>query len=283
MNDADCVAFLQWALPRLRMRWPGFRRVRNQVCKRIQRRMNELSCEDAGRYRVYLESHAGEWPILDALCRVTVTRFYRDRQAFAILLDEVLPELAGAALRRHADCLRIWCTGCASGEEPYTLAIAWQQELAARFPALSLDILATDADGELLRRADRACYAWSAVRSLPADWRAAAFAVRDERFCLLPAFRTAVRFEQQDVRYDTPPGGFDLICCRNLAFTYFDTALQIQVAERLNERLLPGGILLLGVRERPPVAGPAFEILSERLALFRRVAEGALADPEVAE
>ena len=283
MKDADCVDFLQWALPRLRMRWPGFRRVRNQVCKRIRRRMNELSCTDAGQYRGYLETHAGEWPILDALCRVTVTRFYRDRQVYAVLRDKVLPELAGAALRRNAGCLRIWCAGCASGEEPYTLAIAWQLELAARFRTLPLDILATDADGDLLRRASRACYGWSAVRNLPSGWRTAAFDMRDERFCLLPAFRTAVRFEQQDVRYDTPPGGFDLICCRNLAFTYFDTALQIQVAERLNERLLPGGILLLGVRERPPVAGPAFEILSERLALFRSVAEGTLADPEVAE
>ena len=283
MKDADCVGFLQWALPRLRMRWPGFRRVRNQVCKRIQRRLNELSCTDARQYRHYLETHTEEWPILDVLCRVTVTRFYRDRQVFAVLLDKVLPELAGAALQRHADCLRIWCAGCASGEEPYTLAIAWQLELAARFPMLSLDILATDADGDLLTRAARACYGWSAVRNLPPSWRAVAFVVRDERFCLLPVFRRAVRFQQQDVRCDAPQGGFDLICCRNLAFTYFDTAQQIQVVERLHERLLPGGILLLGVRERPPVVGPAFEILSERLALFRRPAGGEPADPEVAE
>jgi chemotaxis protein methyltransferase CheR len=270
MRDTDCVSFLQWVLPQLQMRWPGFRRVRSQVCKRIQRRMDDLSCPDAAQYRTFLQAHPEEWPVLDALCRVTVTRFYRDTQVFALLVRDVLPDLARAALQRHVECLRVWCVGCASGEEPYTLSIAWQLELAARFPQLACEILATDADAELLTRAAQACYGWSAVRNLPPDWRAAAFETDDSRFCLKPAFKTAVHFLQQDVRTAAPPGDFALICCRNLAFTYFETELQVQVAETLYDRLVPGGVLLLGVREQLPEAGPRFQPLSERLALFRR-------------
>jgi chemotaxis protein methyltransferase CheR len=270
VKDAECVAFLQWALPRLKLRWPGFRRVRKQACKRIQRRMTALSCPDVAAYRLYLDEHPEEWASLDAFCRITVTRFYRDRRVFQTLMDDVLPELARAALARSARTLRVWCAGCGSGEEPYTLAIGWQLQLARRFPGLVLDILATDADDDLLSRASEACYAWSAVRNLPPDWFARAFRLHDERYCLKPEFRTAVRFRSHDLRTPLDEGGFDLICCRNLAFTYFEHDLQLQAAQAFHERLLPGGVLVLGVHERLPEGGPGFSGISERLALYRK-------------
>lgn len=270
MKDPDCVAFLQWALPQLHMRWPGFRRVRGQVCKRIQRRLDQLSCPDLEQYRVYLRAHPREWEVLDGLSRVTVTRFYRDKQVFNLLVEHTLPELARTAQGHHAERLQLWCAGCASGEEPYTLSIAWQLSLAARFPALAIHILGTDADAGLLARADRACYGWSAVKNLPTAWREAAFDRHRDDFCLKPAYRGAVQFLQQDLRIASPSCRFDLICCRNLAFTYFDSLLQQRVAELLHARLRQGGVLLLGVHERLPEATQGFEILSERLALFRR-------------
>jgi chemotaxis protein methyltransferase CheR len=82
MQDAECVALLRWALPRLGLRWPGFRKVRRQVCKRITRRIRELGLADVTTYRERLESVPEEWPELDALCRITISRFYRDRAVF---------------------------------------------------------------------------------------------------------------------------------------------------------------------------------------------------------
>ena len=79
MKDDRCVGFLQWLLPQLHMRWQGFRKVRTQVCKRIQRRISELELTDVDAYRQYLLTHADEWRILDHSCRVTVSRFYRDK------------------------------------------------------------------------------------------------------------------------------------------------------------------------------------------------------------
>lgn len=78
MRNAECVALLRWALPRLGLRWPGFRRVRRQVCKRIARRIKELGLADVAAYRERLECAPEEWPEFDSLCRITISRFYRD-------------------------------------------------------------------------------------------------------------------------------------------------------------------------------------------------------------
>jgi chemotaxis protein methyltransferase CheR len=97
MTDRECVEFLQWALPRLGLRWPGFRKVRGQVHKRIARRMSELSLTRLSEYRDYLETHSNEWELLDGLSRISISRFYRDRDVFNRLRDEILPDLARTA------------------------------------------------------------------------------------------------------------------------------------------------------------------------------------------
>ena len=100
MNDAECVAFLQWALPCMRMRWAGFRRVRRQVRRRINARLAQLGVSGTEGYRAYLAAHPSEWEVLDRFCRVTVSRFYRNRGVFEFLFESVLPELAARAVAR---------------------------------------------------------------------------------------------------------------------------------------------------------------------------------------
>jgi chemotaxis protein methyltransferase CheR len=134
MNDSQCIDFLQWALPRLGMRWAGFRKVRRQVCNRARRRASELGLPDLAAYRAYLERHPDEWALLDQLTPITISRFYRDRGTFEFVAQEVLPALAAQASERSSDRLEVWSAGCASAEEPYTVAILWEQELADRFP-----------------------------------------------------------------------------------------------------------------------------------------------------
>ena len=99
MKDESCICFLQWALPRLHMRWPGFKKVRGQVCKRLGRRLEELQLADLKNYRMYLEDNPLEWHILDSLCRITISRFYRDKGIFDSLYSHVLPELIEKAVR----------------------------------------------------------------------------------------------------------------------------------------------------------------------------------------
>lgn len=258
MSDADCVQFLQWALPQLRMRWPGFRRVRRQVCRRIERRRQELGLADLAAYRVYLRAHPEEWRTLDGLCLVTISRFFRDQEIFAFLEHEVLPALAREAVGR-AGPLQAWSAGCASGEEPYTLALLWELGVGTSFPGLSLHVLATDLDEAVIRRARAACYSAGSLRDLPNAWRARAFVPRDDLWCLRPELRRNVTLLRHDVRAGPPDGPFDLLLCRNLALTYFDLELQREVCGRLAACLHPGGALVVGVHESLPegIAGLA--------------------------
>lgn len=246
MRDAECMAFLQWALPRLRFRWVGFRKVRRQVCKRVTRRMAVLGLNDARAYRGYLERTPAEWRILDTLTHITISRFYRDRAVFDRLGSVVFPLLAR---KRRGGVVRVWSAGCASGEEPYSLAILWRCGGSDRPP---LRVVATDADPAMIARAQVGCYAHGSLRDVPGDWPTKAFEHSDDRYCVRPVYRDGVSFVQQDIRTQAPDGTFDLVLCRNLAFTYFDESLQRLVLARILTRLAVGGYLLLGRHEKLP-------------------------------
>lgn len=266
MIDRDCVAFLQWCLPRLGMRWDGFRKVRRQVCKRISRRVDELSLPDTDSYRSYLISHDEEWNTLAALCRVTISRFYRDRGVFDALRGRVLPDLAEAAAARGEDRVRCWSAGCASGEEPYTLAIMWPPEGAS---TVALDVTATDADDHLLDRARAGRYTGSSLKDLPHDLRERAFDVEGKEYVLRDSFRRAVQFVRQDIRHESPPGPFDLVLCRNLAFTYFDDDGRRAALDAIRRTLVPGGALVVGIHERLPADASRFEPFAGAPGLYR--------------
>ncbi len=252
MAASACVEFLQWALPRLQLRWEGFRRVHHQVCKRIGRRLQELKLPDPVAYRTYLEAHPGEWDVLDSFCRISISRFGRDQTAFDRLATEVLPRLASEAAARGDTELKCWCAGCASGEEPYSLNILWKLELVRQFPALTLHIAATDTDEQLLDRALAGQYRQSSLKELPSHWIDDAFTRSGEWYVLRSAFRRRVEFHVQDIRTRTPDGPFDLVLCRNLTFTYFSRELQRATLERLLATLRPGGALVIGVKETLP-------------------------------
>ena len=270
MTDRNCVIFLQDVLPRLGLRWSGFRKVRRQVCKRLQRRLRVLDLPDLDAYRTYLDAHPAEWLVLDSLCRISIARFYRDRVVFDRLRDAVLPALAQQALRREETRLRCWSIGCASGEEPYTLHLLWQLAVQPQFPRLACYILATDTDPQLLARAAAGCYPVSSLREVPEAWRTTAFTPRDDDYCLRAEFRQGVEFQQQDIRTAAPDGPFDLILCRNLVFTYFDEARQQQALARIIERLQPDGILVIGKTEQLPSDHPALTPWDTHLRLYRR-------------
>jgi len=265
VKDADCVAFLQWALPQLGLRWAGYRKVRRRACKRVGRRMRELGVADAAAYRARLQADPAEWRALAALCPIPISRFYRDREVFDGLGAEVLPALARGAQR-----LECWSAGCASGEEPYTLAVQWRLQLAARFPGLAFRVLGTDIDARLLERARAGCYGAGSLEALPAAWREQAFEQRGRLWCLREQMRRDVEFARQDLLAALPEREFDLVLCRNLAFTYFDAAGARRALERIASRLRAGGALVIGLHEQLPAPAAGFEPWPGCRAVFRR-------------
>ena len=231
--------------------------------------MVELGVADIAAYRERLESDRDEWQALAALCTIPISRFYRDPGVFDRLGSAVLPALADEALARGKERLECWSAGCASGEEPYTLAIQWGMLLAARFPALSLHVLGTDVDASLLERAAAGCYRASSLDVLPFAWRELVFERRDDLFCLSEPWRAHVRFERQDLRSELPKEQFDLVLCRNVAFTYFAAEQARHALDRLTCRLRLGGALVVGIHERLPSSVAKFEPWPDCRAIFR--------------
>lgn len=269
-TDSEKVEFLQWCLPKLHLRWPGFRKVRRQVCKRISGRLQELGLPTLEAYRAYLENHPDEWVVLDSLCWINISRFYRDRGVFDHLANEILPRLAERVVRDRQSEILCWSAGCAAGEEPYGLSIIGKNRLAMEFPHLRLRIVATDIDPAAIRRAERGCYRASSVKDLPAHWQAEAFVPIGDELCLKSEYRTSVTFVLQDIRERVPEGSFHLILCRNLVFTYFDEVLQKKTMQRLSGTLAPGGVLVIGSLESLPEGPWGIQPWPKRLGVYQK-------------
>jgi chemotaxis protein methyltransferase CheR len=252
MPDPDCVAFLQWALPRMGFRWEGFRRVRRHLCRDVAHRTAELGLANLAAYRAYLEGHDDEWRVLDSMCTVTISRFYRDHGVFDRLRRDVLPAIARAAIGAGERELRAWSAGCASGEEAYTLSIVWHLEVGPRFPELALRVVATDVNDEVLERARRGSYEPNSLRELPPEWREKSFERRGAEWCVRPEMREGIEFRHEDIRERMPEGPLHLVFCRYLVFTYFEPALQRTIAQRLARNTAPFGALVVGSHETVP-------------------------------
>jgi chemotaxis protein methyltransferase CheR len=156
---------------------------------------------------------------------------------WTVLVDDVLPRLAREA---PGPAVHAWSAGCGAGEEPFTLAIAW--------PAA--DVLATDIDDAQLARAAAATFPISSLRELPAEWRAAGFDERDGEAHVRDAVRARVRFAHHDLRTAPPAGPFDLVLCRNLAFSYFDEPTQEALTASLRGVMRTGSAFVVGGDER---------------------------------
>ena len=269
VNDTDCTAFLQWALPQLELRWPGFRKVRRQVCRRLKQRMRDLGLDNYSAYRARLEADPSEWRILDECCHITISRFFRDRGIFEVVRRQVLPAIAARAKREGRDA-QVWSAGCASGEEPYTLKILWDVEIASGYPGVSLSIVASDADKAMLARAREGCFEQTSLHELPLPLIEQAFDRRGPEYCVKPKHREGIEFLDQDLRTEMPPRIFDLILCRFVAFTYFAVPLQRKVLASMLERLRPQGYFVIGSHEQLPVDVPELAALDSTSQIFQK-------------
>jgi chemotaxis protein methyltransferase CheR len=188
----------------------------------------------------------------------------------ARLEQEVLPALAAGTLAGGRDTLRCWSAGCASGEEPFTVALLWREAAAARFPALHLEILATDIEPAMLDRARESAYDASSLKELPQALREPGFIRRHGLYAVRPEHRRLVKLGRHDLRARPPEGSFDLVLCRNVAFTYMAAEPQRVVLGRLAAVLRANGALVIGLDESLPRPAPEFEPWPGARAVFRR-------------
>lgn len=237
--------------------------------RRIAVRMRASGVHTFADYAAVLDVDPAEYDrLLDALT-INVTKFFRNRDAWAALAEQVVPALFATARRP----LRVWSAGCASGEEPYSLAALLHAEATSRglVPMDHVQVLGTDIDRARLIAAAQGMYDEAAFDEMPPALR--------ERYVTpsTPArmrleLRALTRFAQHDLLRDpTPDGAWDLIVCRNVVI-YFDREAQDALFERFHAALVPGGTLFLGKVETllGRVRG-GYEPVDHRQRIFRRV------------
>ena len=165
--------------------------------------MRDLGLDNFAAYRARLEADPTEWRVLDECCHVTISRFFRDRVVFEVLRTRVLPDIAARA-RREARNARVWSAGCASGEEPYTIKILWDVEVASAYPTVPLSIIASDVDDAMLARARETCFEPTSLHELPPPLLEQAFERRGSLYCVKSRHRQGIEFLDQDLRSEMP-------------------------------------------------------------------------------
>ncbi|MGH7606225.1 MAG: CheR family methyltransferase [Gemmatimonadales bacterium] len=218
--------------------------------RRIAVRMRARGVHTYDDYSRLLDDDAHEYEaLLDALT-INVTKFYRNAATWQALG----PHLA-RLWQAGGGRLRVWSAGCASGEEPYTIAVL-VAETAGRASLQHAFIDATDVDRLSLERTTQATYPDSAFTEMPAELRRRYFAAGRP----VPALRALVRVGPHDLLTAPPPHPpYDLIVCRNVVI-YFERQAQERVFQVFVDALSPGGVLLLGKVET--LFGPARERLT---------------------
>ena len=237
------------------------------VRRRIAVRMRARGVHTFEEYGRVLDRDAHEYDLLlDALTN-NVTKFFRNPETFAAIDREIVPALYA----RVEPQLRIWSAGCASGEEPYSLAILMHRYAAAegrRFDRV--EVLGTDLDRASLATAEHAVYLEPTLSDTPLEVRQMYFSMQPP-YRLHGDVRARVQFRRHDLLIEPFPEPQHLIVCRNVII-YFDRITQEALFERFAASLLPGGFLVLGRVET--LFGPArtlFAPVDGRERLFRRL------------
>jgi len=230
--------------------WAGYRKVRKGVKKRLSRHMQELGCRRVPEYLAALDTDAGIRRECERRLTVAVSRFFRDRR----LWDRIGQLLPLDAADVHRPLQRIWCAGCAGGEEVYSIKILEAQSRPAAGDGAALSILATDINPENLKRARAGAYPTSSLKELPDLLVDTCFYSQrgGRRFVVRPFLTAGIEWRRHDLRTPPPQRDFDAVFLRNSLLTYYEEETQKRSLSGILARLLPGGFLVVGSHERLP-------------------------------
>jgi two-component system CheB/CheR fusion protein len=243
---------------------------RSTIERRVARRMALQQVTRPETYLRHLQSSPQEQELLFSELLIGVTRFFRDPPAWNALRDDALPRLF--ADRPDGGLLRAWVAGCSTGEEAYSLAIVFREALEKLRPKVSysLQIFATDLDGNAIARARRGEYPAN-IASDVSPTRLGRFFVKEheDAFRVNKEIRESVVLAQQDVTRDPPFTRMDLVLCRNLLI-YLEPDLQRRILPLFHYSLRPGGILFLGTAETLCGLTGLFGPVDPKLRIYRR-------------
>lgn len=249
----------------------GYRRVRKGAKKRIRRHMRDLGCRDVDAYLRRIAAMPADRETCVLQMTVPISRFMRDRPLWEALQGTWLPDLH----RRFGPRLQAWSAGCACGEEAYSLVIVHREYCAgmAVEPSPEMMIHAMDINPAVLIRAREGIYPASSLREMPEAFRQRYFRPLrgGRRYRVRRAVFAPIRWKLLDLTSTLPEQAYHLILMRNNILTYLDGPRQWKPMKDIIHHLLPGGLLVIGQRERLPDGLPDLVPVADHLPfVFRR-------------
>jgi len=221
----------------------------------IEARLRDLGLRNCAAYLKLLahgEEGSAEMDLLVAQLTIGETYFFRDEAQFAAIRDVVLPDILER--NRHSKQLRIWSAGCATGAEPYSLAILLSRELAGRMEGWQINIYASDLNRAYLTQAAAGKFRAWALRSTADDVKLECFSNQGRIWTIDPRYKEWISFHQINLvgnEFSTPvteSGRFDLILCRNVMI-YFAPEVNRRLIAEFHRPLEVGGWLVVGASE----------------------------------
>jgi two-component system CheB/CheR fusion protein len=238
------------------------------IQRRVAKRMSAVGTERYDDYLDYLELHGEEFAELFNTLLINTTGFFRDPQTWEYVADEVVPQLLSS--RESEDPLRVWCAGCASGEEPYTVAMVLGGIMGDEAFRERVKIYATDVDEEALDHARHGAYQPRQIEDVPQAALEHYFERADQRYVFRKDLRRCVIFGRNDLVQDAPISRIDMLVCRN-TLMYFTAETQAHILRRLHFALDDDGYLLLGKSEMLITHADLFAPMELKRRVFRKV------------
>ncbi|MGB7328953.1 MAG: chemotaxis protein CheB [Rubripirellula sp.] len=237
------------------------------VLRRIHRRVAMVGVANIDAYARKLQDDPKELDALYGDLLIGVTQFFRDPETYALLCEKIFPEVINR--RDGNEPVRAWVAGCATGEEPYSIAIALHEafEKAGRPPHVKL--FATDVHKSSLEHAGRGIYPAALMKGISDERLEKYFLRRETGYQISPEIRRSVVFAPHNVLSDAPFTDLDFVSCRNLLI-YFQNVAQTRALAMFHYALNKGGIMLLGGSESPGELSNEFDTVNERSKIYRK-------------
>ncbi|MEO6362482.1 MAG: chemotaxis protein CheB [Caldimonas sp.] len=243
---------------------------RATVLRRLARRMSVNGIEDLRGYLAFMRTSTGEPAALLKDLLISVTHFFRDREAFDAFAAQVPALFAGKASN---DALRVWVAGCASGEEAYSIAMLLVEHARRLEAPPAIQIFATDLDEDAVRIGREAVYP-TAIAADVSQERLRRFFTKDARgWRVRSELRETVLFASHDLLRDSPFSRLDLVSCRNVLI-YMNREAQGRAFDTLHFALRPGGRIFLGTSETVDVREELFAPVDKKHRLYEARAIG---------
>jgi two-component system CheB/CheR fusion protein len=239
---------------------------RATILRRLARRMQVMRTEDPSDYYDVLRDNPNEAQALLGDLLISVTSFFRDKEAFETLELRVIPQLFQGKAHDHP--IRVWVPGCATGEEAYTISMLLLEQASRHDIRPTIQVFGTDLDTKALATAREGQYP-AAIEADVSEDRLRRFFIREgNHYRVRQELRDLVLFASHSLLKDPPFSRIDLIACRNLLI-YLDRELQEMACNTFHYALNPNGFLLLGASETADNPAGLFRIFDRKTRIYQ--------------